>query len=342
MSRTAVVLFNLGGPDSLEAVHPFLFNLFNDPAIISLPKPFRFLLAKLIAFLRAGKARAIYQQIGGKSPILDQTLAQAAALEEKLKAKGEYKIFVCMRHWHPMSDVVVKKVKAFEPEHVILLPLYPQYSTTTTGSAFTDWEKASALAGLRAPVTKICCYPVEHTFIAAHAKLVREMYWKASEEGKPRVLFSAHGLPEKVVLSGDPYQWQVERTVDAVVDILSIDEMDYVTCYQSKVGPMRWLSPSTEEEIIAAGEEKRPVLVVPVTFVSEHSETLVELDIEYRRLAAKHSVPGYWRTPALGIEPLFIEALAGLCLGIDRKQLVRSFQGTRYCPGAFDQCPCSV
>lgn len=340
--KTAVVLFNLGGPDSPAAVKPFLFNLFNDPAIIRLPQPLRFLVAKIISTLRARKARAIYQQIGGKSPILDNTMAQAAALEEQLKSKGDYKVFVCMRHWHPMSDVVVKKVKAYGPDHVVMLPLYPQYSVTTTGSSFADWNKACRDAGLTVATAQLCCYPAERSFIAAHAKLIREMYWKASEEGKPRVLFSAHGLPERLVTGGDPYQWQVERTVDAIIDILAIDELDYSICYQSKVGPTEWLGPSTEEEIIQAGEERVPALIVPVSFVSEHSETLVELDIAYRALAAKYAVPGYWRTPTLAAEPLFIEALADMCVSVRGEQKICSFTKARHCPPNFEKCACAA
>lgn len=312
--KTAIILFNLGGPDSLKAVRPFLFNLFNDPAIIRVGQPLRWLLAKIISMLRAGKARAIYQKMGGKSPILSLTLAQADALEQALKAQGQYKVFVCMRHWHPMSDTVARNVKNYAPDRILLLPLYPQFSTTTTASSFADWDKAAKKAGLSAPTARLCCYPGNRDFVAAHVHLLKDSYWKASEHGKPRILFSAHGLPENIVDDGDPYPLQVEKTVASIIQILSVDQVDYRVCYQSRVGPMKWIGPSTEEEIVEAGKDGVPLVMVPVSFVSEHSETLVELDMDYRALAERAGVPAYCRVPALGTEKLFIEALAALCL----------------------------
>jgi ferrochelatase len=321
MSKVAVVLFNLGGPDSLKAVRPFLFNLFYDSSILPMPKPIRFLLASLISCARKSKAQAIYKQMGGKSPILEYTVEQAEALEKKLGGDDEHKVFVCMRHWHPMSDVVVKKVKAYAPDKIILLPLYPQFSTTTTGSAFADWDKAAAKEKLDAPVTKICCYAGDRNFVAAHVRVIKDMYWKASEGGKPRVLFSAHGLPEKTVLKGDPYQKQVEKTVASAVQVLAIDEIDYAICYQSRVGPVKWIGPSLHEEITRAAQDKVPVLVVPISFVSEHSETLVELDVEYRKIAESEGVPGYYRVPALGTDAFFIDALAELCRKAEKGEI---------------------
>ena len=339
MKKTAVVLFNLGGPDDLSAVKPFLFNLFSDPAIIGLPKFPRWLLAKFISSYRAGKARKIYGLMGGKSPILEQTRAQATALEERLAEQAdsdhEYRVFVSMRYWHPMSDTVVRNVKNYAPDEVVLLPLYPQFSTTTTGSSFADWEEKAKTAELTAPTRKICCYPTDFSFVAAHAKTIREAYWKAAEEGKPRVLFSAHGLPQKVVDAGDPYQFQIEKTVEAITQILSIENLDYKICYQSKVGIMKWLTPSTESEIERAGEDKVPLLVVPIAFVSEHSETLVELDIDYQKLAEESGVPAYVRVPALGVEPMFIEALADLCLKLTATK-------PRICPKIFGKCGCAA
>ncbi len=342
MTKTAVVLFNLGGPDSLKAVKPFLFNLFNDNAIIRMPQPFRYLLAKMIAFRRGSKARAIYQHMGGKSPLLDLTRAQADALEKKLKKEGEYKVFVCMRYWHPMSGSVAKNVKAYEPDRVILLPLYPQYSTTTTGSSFSDWDAASAKAGLTAPTSRICCYPADNGFVASHVKQIKDTYWKAAEDGQPRILFSAHGLPEKIIKEGDPYQWQVEKTVAAITQILSIEDLDYSLCYQSRVGPMEWIKPSTEDEIKRAAADKVPVVVVPVAFVSEHSETLVELDIEYRELAEKHGVPGYWRVAALGTDDYFIDALADLVLGTGKEDKLSPPNKKQFCSQDLKQCPCAA
>lgn len=314
MHKTAVVLFNLGGPDDIDSVRPFLFNLFNDPGIIRQPQPIRWLLAAVLSLFRAHKAKAIYQQMGGKSPILDQTIAQANALLKLLQPHGEYKVFVCMRHWHPKSDSVAKNVRAYLPDKVILLPLYPQFSTTTTGSSLEDWQRAAKKAGLDVPTKKICHYHDSFGFIAAHVNTIKDVYWKAAEEEKPRVLFSAHGLPESIIASGDPYQEQIEKTVELVTQVLAIDGLDWRICYQSKVGPKKWIGPSTEEEIIQAGKDGAAVLVVPIAFVSEHSETLVEIDIEYRELAKEHGVSNYWRVPALGCDPYFIQALADLCL----------------------------
>ena len=340
MKRTAVVLFNLGGPDSLTSVRPFLFNLFYDPAIIRVPNPMRWLIATAISTLRSSKARGIYQKMGGKSPILPQTVSQADALEKILSAKGNYKVFVSMRYWHPMSNVVAKKVKAYDPDEIILLPLYPQYSTTTTGSSFEDWEQACKKEGIDKPTTSICCYPTDNHFIAAHARLVKDSYWKAAEDEKPRILFSAHGLPEKVIEDGDPYQMQVEKTAQAIVQLLAIDDLDYTVCYQSRVGRMKWIGPSTEEEIERAGQDKVPVVVVPIAFVSEHSETLVELDIDYRKLAEEKQVPAYWRVPALSSDALFIDALAQLCLNLERSGEVTSSIKGRFCQGMYTQCAC--
>lgn len=342
--KTAVILFNIGGPDEIKSVKPFLFNLFNDPAIVDMPKIIRFIFAKIVSGRRALKAVGIYNKIGGKSPLLDLTNEQAKALERKLSRNkdSEYKVFVSMRYWHPMSDTVVKNVKNYNPDHIILLPLYPQFSSTTTGSSFADWEKSAKSINLDIPTTKICCYPADLSFITAHAKLIKDAYWKASENGKPRVLFSAHGLPEKVIQKGDPYQWQVEKTVSVIAQVLAIESMDYVVCYQSKVGMLKWIGPSTESEIKRAARDKLPILVVPVSFVSEHSETLVELDIDYRHLAEKQGAVGYVRVPTLGVEPFFIEALTDLCLKADKEEKLCSFSNNHFCPRPFEKCPYAV
>ncbi len=340
--KTAVILFNLGGPDEPKAVKPFLFNLFSDPAIINLPHYLRWLVAKIISSRRAVTASNIYNKIGGKSPILELTNLQAKALEERLceqDKESEYKVFVSMRYWHPMSNTVVRNVKNYAPDHIILLPLYPQFSTTTTESSFKDWDAAAKSVGLYVPTTKICCFPTDLGFVAAHAKLIKDAYWKASETGKPRVLFSAHGLPEKVIEKGDPYQWQVEKTVAMITQVLAIEDLDYSVCYQSKVGMLKWIEPSIDSEIKRAGDEKIPLLIVPVSFVSEHSETLVELDIEYCHIAEKAGVTGYVRVPALGVEPLFIEALSDLCLNTDKGEEICSFTKGHFCPRTFEKCP---
>ncbi|MBF0393999.1 MAG: ferrochelatase, partial [Alphaproteobacteria bacterium] len=281
MARTAVVLFNLGGPDGPDAVRPFLFNLFNDPAIIGAPGPIRWALARFISARRAPVARAIYDRIGGRSPLLELTRAQAAALEAALGA--DHRVFVAMRYWHPLTEETVAEVFAWRPDRVVLLPLYPQYSSTTSGSSIEAWRKAAAKAGLTAPTEAICCWPTEPGFIGTVARQTAEAL-AASPPGA-RVLFSAHGLPKKVIAGGDPYRWQVERTAEAVVAALGVPGLDWLVCYQSRVGPLEWIGPATDDEIRRAGADKVGLVVVPIAFVSEHSETLVELDIEYAELA---------------------------------------------------------
>ncbi len=322
--KTAIILFNLGGPDSLSAVKPFLFNLFNDSAIISLPKILRYFLAKIISSKREKTSKEIYSHIGNKSPILEQTEQQKEVLHNILsendrvnKSADNIEIFTSMRYWHPMSDEVVKNVKKYNPDNIILLPLYPQFSKTTTGSSFDDWNKSAKKHNISNILTaKIRSYPDNNEFIAAHVKLIREEYFNASSKINPRILFSAHGLPEKNIKNGDPYQSQIEKTVAAIIDILAIDNLDSVICYQSKVGRLAWIKPSTEDEIIRAGADNVPVIIVPVSFVSEHSETLVELDIEYRNLAKKHNISNYRRVKSLQIEDDFINALANMCLSL--------------------------
>jgi ferrochelatase len=342
-SKTAIILMNLGGPDSQEAVRPFLFNLFNDPAIIGAPKLIRLAIATLISRRRAPVAANIYAEMGGKSPILEQTEAQAQALAAALHEDGHVKIFTCMRYWHPMSDEVVQQVKSYAPDHIILLPLYPQFSTTTSRSSLQDWWRAAKEGGIgNIPTTDICCYFDQQSFINAHGALLRDVLFRLSERTRPRVLFSAHGLPEKIIKAGDPYQWQVEQTAERIVKLLRFDQLDYVVCYQSRVGPLKWIGPSTTDEIERAGRDGVPIVLVPIAFVSEHSETLVELDIEYKELAHEKGVPEYYRIPALTTHPYFIEALRELCLSVQKDELLVNTTKQRICPPEFEQCACRV
>lgn len=315
MKRVAVVLCNLGGPDSLKAVAPFLRNLFADPAIIRLPQPFRWMLGNWIAFRRAPAAREIYTKIGGSSPLLAQTREQAAAVEARLNgrnAETTYKCFVCMRYWTPTAPETVREVLAWKPDQVIVLPLYPQYSTTTTGSSLEQWEKEAAAAGLTCPHVGICCYPTLSGWVHAVAATLEEALDGAPDPDNLRVVFSAHGLPKSIIEAGDPYQAQVEATADAVIEALRRPALDWLIAYQSQVGPQAWIGPSTLEVIDAAGAEGRGLLVVPIAFVSEHSETLVELDMDYRAHANAVGVPWYWRTPTVGCHPHFIGGLADM------------------------------
>jgi protoporphyrin/coproporphyrin ferrochelatase len=342
MSKCAVVLFNLGGPDAPAAVRPFLFNLFNDAAIITLPQPLRALIAWLIAWRRAPIARAIYDRIGGGSPLLANTEAQARGLETAL---GDgYRVFVAMRHWPPYSRAAAEGVKEWGAEEIVLLPLYPQYSTTTTGSSLADGRPAPQAAGLAASTRAVCCHPDESGFIGTLCAGIREALSRWPKGESRRVLLSAHGLPEKIVAGGDPYPWQIERTAAALRAALGLPEVEVVVCYQSRVGPLAWIGPSTDAEIRRAGGEGMGLIVVPIAFVSEHSETLVELDIEYRHLAAAAGVPRYVRVPTVGISPGFIAGLAGLV----RRARQRGdagpcpSDGRRLCPPRFGGCPCRV
>ena len=341
--KIAVVLFNLGGPDRPEAVRPFLLNLFRDPAILRVPFFVRPFLARLIANARTKPAAANYALLGGKSPLLELTAQQARALEAALP-DVEARCFIAMRYWHPFSDAAARAVKAWDPAEIVLLPLYPQYSTTTTGSSLSAWREAAARIGLVKPVHALCCYHSDPGFVAATAAIVRRSYDEVRQQLDPtlglRVLFSAHGLPEVIVKAGDPYQFQVQRTVAAVVRRLGIAGLDHTICYQSRATPQQWLTPSTEHEIERAARDRTALLVVPIAFVSEHSETLVELDVEYRLVADRLGVPGYFRVPAQNADAGFIAALAELV----RLMRVRgpglcSFAGGRVCPAAHSDCP---
>jgi len=243
-----------------------------------------------------------------------------------------------MRCWHPFSDGTALAVKKFAPDHVVALPLYPQYSTTTSASSLKDWDRAAKKNGLTAPSTRICCYPDEPGFITAAAAAIRAV-WKDPRPGLDyRLLLSAHGLPKKVIAGGDPYQWQVEQTARALVDSLGIAGLDYQVCYQSRVGPLKWLEPSTDSEITRAGAEGKGVIIAPIAFVSEHSETLVELDIEYAKLAQVAGVPDYRRAATVGANPLFIAGLATLVGRAAVAGRTVNSSGGRLCPAEFCRC----
>jgi ferrochelatase len=313
--KIAVVLFNLGGPDSLEAVRPFLKNLFSDPAIIRAPGWMRWIVAELISRLREPMARASYAYMGGASPLNAETRAQADALAMELarrRTNDETRVFTAMRYWRPFTVATAAEVAAFAPDDVVLLPLYPQYSTTTTASSLAAWKRAYAGAGRQHAVCSYCDQP---GFIEAHAALIRQAWETAGSPTPARLLFSAHGLPQRISDAGDPYRRQVERTCAAVGARLSAEmggDWDWRVCFQSRVGPARWIGPETLAEIEEAGKQRLAVVVSPIAFVSEHVETLVELDRDYAAAASRAGVRPYVRVPALGTHPRFIEALADL------------------------------
>ena len=336
--KLGVVLFNLGGPDRPEAVRPFLNNLFCDPAIISLPALMRLPLGHFIAWRRTPVARQIYEKIGGSSPIVAQTMAQAQGLETILKARGhEVKVVMAMRYWKPFAAEAVAQIKAFGPQEIVLLPLYPQYSTTTTASSLRNFEDAARRAGLTWPVHRVCCFPDEPGFIAAQVRLLRAALEARRGGVSYRVLFSAHGLPKRIVSRGDPYAVQVNRTVRAIVAGLG-EEIEHVICYQSRVGRLEWIGPATDAEIVRAGGDGKGVIVAPVAFVSEHSETLVELDLEYGHLAKARGVADYIRVPTVGAAPEFLEGLGKLVDAALRGGAVVSSGPGRICPQSCSGC----
>ena len=342
--RIAVVLMNLGGPDSPDAVRPFLFNLFNDRAILELPQPVRWFLAHIISRRRAPFARGNYARIGGASPLLSNTQAQARALASALAELGEARVFIAMRYWKPFAEDAAREVKAFDPQEIVLLPLYPQYSGTTSGSSLKAWRAAARSVGISATTHGVCCYPDAPDFAGSAAALIDMALRQAARVGTPRLLLSAHGLPRKTVDRGDPYQSQVKRSAAAILAALAKRDqawasLEHEVCYQSRVGPLEWLRPYTEDEIRRAARDGRAIVLFPVAFVSEHVETLVELDIDYKRIAESAGAPAYIRVPAVGTEPAFIEGLAGLVRdALARSPCTASSTGARICPAALGRC----
>jgi len=339
--KKAVVLFNLGGPDKLENVEPFLFNLFNDPAILNLPLILRYPLAKLISNRRAPIAKKIYEELGGSSPILKLTEEQSHALEKKLNTDdqaSEYNCYVVMRCWHPRAEEVINKIKQYNPDEVVLVPLYPQYSAATSGSSIKEWKNVCKKQNYKVKTSTICCYPTDENFINAHTE---EILKSIQNIKNFKLIFSAHGLPEKNIKKGDPYQWQVEQSVNKIVTKLKIKNLDWILSYQSRVGPLKWIGPSTESTIIENSKIGKHLVIVPIAFVSEHSETLVELDIEYRELADKNGCKNYTRVPALGTNKNYILALSELIIKKENYNFDNKIYPPKVrCPNNFKKCPC--
>lgn len=333
--KLAVVLMNLGGPSGMSTIRAFLFNFFMDKNIIPLPQPFRYLLAQWISWTRSrGAARESYGHLNGTSPLLVNTQKQARALETALqKDFPAARVFVSMRYWHPLAGQMVQEVAAFRPDKVVLLPLYPQFSTTTVFSSLQNWRQAAKKHGLEIPTAEVCCYHTQPGFITASAELIRRELEAAPK--KTRLLFSAHGLPQKNINAGDPYQWQCEQAAEDIVRQLNITGLDWKICYQSKVGKMRWTEPSLETALEEAADDNLGVLIYPLAFVSEHVETLVEINIEYRERAAHMGIPYYAQVPTVGTHPAFI---GGLLEIVSAK--VKNAANNRVCPPRFKKCYC--
>tara|TARA_B100000780_G_scaffold76246_1_gene51401 strand:- start:98 stop:1132 length:1035 start_codon:yes stop_codon:yes gene_type:complete len=339
--KKAIILFNLGGPDKIENVEPFLFNLFNDPAILNLPTIFRYPLAKLISNRRAPVAKKIYEELGGSSPILKLTKEQADALDIKLnqtQIEDEYKCFIVMRCWNPRAKDVIRDVQLYNPSEIILMPLYPQYSAATSGSSIKEWKNICKKNNYNVKTSTICCYPTDHNFINAHTK---EIVKKIKDLKNFKLIFSAHGLPEKNIKKGDPYQWQIEQSVKKIVENLNDENLDWILSYQSRVGPLKWIGPSTEDIIIENSKIGKHIVLVPIAFVSEHSETLVELDIEYKELADANGCKNYTRVPALGTNKDFIKAMSELIIKKDEYKINENLYPPKIqCPSNLKKCPC--
>lgn len=319
--KLGVVLLNLGGPDSLDAVEPFLFNLFNDPEIINFPLSFLFRkrLAKLISSRRAPVIQKQYEKIGGKSPLVELTQVQANLLEEKLRSDGfDAKVYLAMRYWKPFTEDALDAIERDDVDRVVLLPLYPQFSKSTTGSSVKEWHRLTAdRPNLKSIPTDV----VEHYFdFPSYLDAIIERVDQALERFPADVrddvhlLFSAHGTPMKLVREGDPYSGQICETVTAVRERRKWPN-PHTLCFQSKVGPQKWLTPSTPdviEELAAAGTKH--MLAVPIAFVSDHLETLFELGREYGHLAREKGVTQYEVTEGLNDSDKFAEALKQLVL----------------------------
>ncbi len=315
--RPAVILFQLGGPDSPDAIEPFLYNLFVDPDIIKFPfarlarKP----LARLVARRRAEKVRQHYLEIGGKSPILDLTRAQARALERELRNACDARVFMAMRYWHPLTEEVVREVKQGNFDQVILLPLYPQYSRVTSGSSLNEWRRQATTAGLdRLPTEVISSFHDHPLYLDSVVERINQALGRFPPGQPVTLIFSAHGVPREVVEAGDPYQQQVEATTRLVMN-RGRWAHPHRLCYQSKVGPGRWLQPmlhATLQDL--ANDGAGNVLVIPIAFVTDHVETLHEIDLHARAQAAALGLARFELMPALNDSPLFIRALAELVL----------------------------
>lgn len=307
--RIAIVLFNLGGPDNTNNIRPFLRNLFSDKAIIELPWFMRLPIAFLISTLRAPKAKPLYELMGGYSPLLENTRKQAEAIEKSVSnifPNDTIKTFISMRYWKPFAKDAAKELDEFNPDEIVLLPLYPQYSRTTTGSSIDDWKRHSKINA-----KEIRNFPTLSGFVSAAVRSIINEWDRLENPQKVRVLFSAHGLPQKIIDDGDPYEREVIESANAIKAILP-PHFETVVCYQSKVGPLKWLGPSTEDEIIRAARDKIGIILYPIAFVSNHIETLVELDFEYKELAHKLGVPFFGRGDTVNCDSDFIDSLAKL------------------------------
>ena len=317
MSRIGVLLLNLGGPDKLEDVGPFLYNLFSDPEIIRLPVPWlQKPLAWFISSRRTQTSQENYKQIGGGSPLKKITEAQAEALQAKLHDEGQdVSVYIGMRYWYPFTEEAVAKIKRDGIDKLVILPLYPQFSISTSGSSFRLleqlWREDTDLQ--RLDYTVIPSWFNHPDYLKSMADLIEQELQRFPEPDKAHIFFSAHGVPLSYVEeAGDPYQKEIEQCTKLIMRTLNKPNQ-YTLAYQSRVGPVEWLRPYTEDALEELGEKGvKDLLVVPISFVSEHIETLQEIDIEYREVAEDAGITNFQRVPALNTHPMFVDALADL------------------------------
>jgi ferrochelatase len=313
--KLGVVLFQLGGPDSLSAVEPFLHNLFLDPDIIDFPlaKLARPVLAKLMAASRAKKVQQSYARLGGKSPLVEWTRRQAQALERALRESLDVRVVVAMRYWHPFTSEAIENLVRERVSKLVLLPLYPHYSKTTTGSSLNEWRRRAAGTALaQTPATVIETYHDDPGYVDTLVDQIEQSLQKFPAHEPVHLLFSAHGVPTSVIAAGDPYQRQIEETTRLVLARGRWNH-PHTVCYQSKVGSGRWLQPSIHEVIPRlAARGPRRVLVVPISFVSDHIETLHEIDVEVREQAQQAGIRQFEMMPGLNDGARFIRTLADL------------------------------
>ena len=317
MGRVGVLLLNLGGPDQLDDVRPFLFNLFSDPEIIRLPFPWlQKPLAWMISTLRARKSQENYRQIGGGSPLRRITEEQGQALQEQLRAKGkDAQVYIGMRYWHPFTEEAIARIKRDHIDRLVILPLYPQFSISTSGSSFRlleqIWQEDPALNQI--DHTVIPSWYDRPGYLKAMADLIAQELDQFPNPDRVQVFFSAHGVPVSYVEeAGDPYQKEIEDCVKLIMQTLDRPNA-HTLAYQSRVGPVEWLQPYTEDALAdLAAQGVEDLAVVPISFVSEHIETLQEIDMEYRELAEEAGIENFHRVPALNTHPVFIEDLANM------------------------------
>ncbi len=314
MKKSAIILLNMGGPDSLDAVEPFLFNLFSDRDIFRFPFAQKWF-ARMISKKRAPKVIKRYEQIGGKSPINEWTEMQRAMLEKAIQIEiPQCDVYTGMRYWKPLIQQAAERVTARSYDQIVLLPLYPHYSITTTGSAFNKWKRT--FPGNQIEQFFVHSYHDHPKYIKAINERIDEALRLFTQEKREhiQILFSAHGTPISLEKKGDPYSAQIKKTVSLVVESRGHSNAHHL-CFQSRVGPVKWLGPSTTETIKAlAGQGKKHLLIVPISFVSDHIETLHELNIEYRHLAENHGIKSYEVMEGLNDSKTFIEALKDIAL----------------------------